>query len=131
MFTEVVPAEVTAKQREAYQRSLFASFDQNHNGKLTQSEFVQVIIGNLFRDFDKDKSGKISHKEFLGYAIDKMQAEKEYPIMDAEAKGFITLKDVYRNKALIQRIGQEFGNLDTKGKGYVTLADLPDLTPED
>ena len=132
---QLVPAEAASeaadnKQREAHQRSLFASFDQNGNGRVSRQEFVDVILGNLFREFDKNKNGRITRAEFFKHARDQEQAKKEYPLMDAEEKGHITLKDVYRNKALIQQLRNEFAVLDKKKKGYVTLEDLPDLTPD-
>ena len=98
------------ERREAYQHKIFAGFDQNNNGKLTRQEFVDVIIGNLFRDFDKNKNGRITKSEFFEYARDKKQAAKEYPMMDAESKGHIILKNVYRNKPLVQRLEEEFKN---------------------
>ena len=117
-------------QRESHQHQLFADMDRNHNGKLTRQEFVNEIIGQLFQDFDKNKNGKISKAEFFDYARDKKLAKKEYPLMDTEDKGYITRKDVDRNRPLIARLQSEFKKLDKANKGYVTLGDLPDLTPE-
>jgi Ca2+-binding EF-hand superfamily protein len=125
----IAEAAPTNEQREAHQHRIFSSFDQNKNGKLTRQEFVDAIIKNLFSDFDKNKNGLITKTEFLEYAKDKKQAAKEYPLMDTEAKGHITLKNVSRNKPLIQRLELEFKKLDRSDKGYVTLSDLPDLTP--
>lgn len=116
-------------QRESHQRRLFADFDLNHNGKLTRQEFVDVIISHLFQDFDKNNNGQITKAEFFKHARDKPLAEKEYPMMDSEAKGYITLKDVYRNRPFVLRLQTEFKKLDKTNKGYVTLEDLPDLTP--
>lgn len=122
--------QATNQKREALQRKIFAGFDQDKNGRLSEKEFVDVIIANLFKDFDTNKNGKITRKEFFAYAIDQKQAKKEYPMMDTEGKGYISLQNVYRNKPLIQRLKQEFRKLDSQSKGYVTLADLPDLTPD-
>ena len=121
--------ESSNAQRESHQRRLFADVDRDHNGKLTRQEFVDVIISRLFQDFDKNKNGKITKAEFFEYARDKKLAEKEYPLMDTEAKGYITRKDVDLNQPLISRLQGEFKKLDKSNKGYITLADLPDLTP--
>ena len=122
-------SESSNAQRESHQRRLFADVDRDHDGKLTRQEFVAVIISRLFQDFDKNKNGKITKAEFFEYARDKKLAEKEYPLMDTEAKGYITQKDVDRNQPLILRLQGEFKKLDKGNKGYITLADLPDLTP--
>ena len=120
---------LTNQEKEEYQRSLFTLFDKDKNGRLSRQEFVDVVIENLFNDFDKNKDGKISKSEFMNHATVQKEAKQEYPVMDSEGKGYFTLKDVYRNKALIKDLEKEFGQLDRKGKGYVELKDLPDLTP--
>ena len=121
--------DLTNQEREDYQQGLFALFDKNKNGRLSRQEFVDVVIENLFNDFDKNKDGKISKAEFFNHATNKKEAKQEYPVMDSEGKGHFTLKNIYRNKALIKDLEKEFGRLDRKKKGYVELKDLPDLTP--
>ncbi|MEO1856607.1 MAG: EF-hand domain-containing protein [Rubritalea sp.] len=118
-----------AKKREAHQLSLFADFDKNSNGKLTEKEFIQSIVTNLFKEFDLDGNGSVSKQEYHKHAKDKARAKHEYPILDSTNKGYISLKDVYAHKAFIKELRDAFKQVDTQSKGYVTLKDLPDLTP--
>jgi Ca2+-binding EF-hand superfamily protein len=130
MTCQVTARALTNQEREDYQRGLFTLFDKDKNGRLSRQEFVDVVIENLFNDFDKNKDGKISKLEFFNHATNQKEAKQEYPVMDSEGKGYFTLKNVYRNKALIKDLEKEFGRLDRKKKGYVELKDLPDLTPQ-
>jgi Ca2+-binding EF-hand superfamily protein len=118
-----------AQKREAHQLSLFADFDKNSNGKLTEKEFIESIVTKLFKEFDLDGSGSVTEKEYHKHAKDKARAKREYPILDSTNKGYITLKDVYAHKAFIKELRDAFGQVDTQSKGYVTLKDLPDVTP--
>lgn len=121
--------KLSPQAREAHQLALFANFDKNNNGKLTEKEFVDTIIQNLFKDFDKNNDGKVSKSEYHSHAKDKARAKKEYPILDSDNKGFITLKNVYLHTEFINELKLSFTQLDTKSKGFVTIKDLPDVTP--
>ena len=118
-----------AQKREAHQLALFADFDKNNNGKLTEKEFIESIVTKLFKEFDLDGSGTVSEKEYHKHAKNKDRAKREYPILDSTNKGYITLKEVYGHKAFIKELRDAFSQVDTQSKGYVTLKDLPDVTP--
>lgn len=113
--------------REQRQEALFEEFDVDQNGRLSEQEFVDEVIEDLFEGYDHDRNGKISREEFLERAVDRDLAEREYPLMDSEQKGYILPRDVYRNQALVARLREDFATLDPAAKGYVTRADLPKL----
>jgi Ca2+-binding EF-hand superfamily protein len=128
-FLTAAAEKPSPQARENHQLALFADFDKNHNGKLTEKEFIDTITHNLFNEFDLNKDGKVSKSEYHSHAKDKAHAKKEYPLLDQENKGYITMKDVYRHKDLISELKLAFTKLDTKSKGFVTIKDLPDVTP--
>ncbi|MFC4995060.1 EF-hand domain-containing protein [Rubritalea tangerina] len=103
---------------------MFANFDQNKNGKLSEQEFVHSVINGLYHDFDLNNDGKVTKKEFFQHSKDKKQAKVEYPKLDPQNKGFISLDSVKKFPPLIDELKLAFKQLDSQGKGFVTLKDL-------
>ena len=118
----------TPEEQEAYQRELFKKLDHNNDSKVTEKEFVVVILHEVFVAEDKNGDGKVTKEQALAAATgSREQAEKEYAMMDTEGKGYIVFKDLFRNKPAIEELRAEWKKVDKKNKGYITLSDLPDL----
>ena len=49
--------------------------------------------------------------------------------LDTVGNGYITFKDCFRSKEVIDELREEWRKIDKKERGQITLADLPDLTP--
>jgi hypothetical protein len=122
---------VTPKAKETHQRALFARLDANDDGKVTEREYAVVILWDEFVRYDADKNGKITKAEYEA----REKAKNIWDDLDPKGKGYITFKDCFKSKEVIDDLRTEWRSLTSKlGKGtkgvrYFTLADLPDLTP--
>jgi Ca2+-binding EF-hand superfamily protein len=118
--------EMTPAEKAEYQKKLFNMADANHDGKVTEKEYVLFVAYSLFKYYaqGEDKLTKQEYMKALSGAEAK-NAEAEWKLMDPEGKGYVTFKQALRNKPAIEEFKSDFQKLDRTGRGYITLKDLP------
>ncbi|HEY5752199.1 MAG TPA: hypothetical protein VIT21_03555 [Chthoniobacterales bacterium] len=124
----MTPLVVQASASAETQKALFATADINKDGKVSEREFVLTALHSLFDGCKKAEKGKLTKAEYMAAIAGCPEAkneEAEWAEMDVEGRGYITFKDVLRNKSAIEEMKAKFKQLDKSGKGYITMADLP------
>lgn len=109
----------TTSEVKEYQRKLFKQMDENSDGKVTEKEFVVMVLYAVFIE-ESGKDGTLSKKEYFKNSTEKT-AKQEWALMDPEGKGSIKFKDVFKNTIAINDLKKEFRKLDKKGLGFFTL----------
>ncbi|HEY5895624.1 MAG TPA: hypothetical protein VIT91_20580 [Chthoniobacterales bacterium] len=126
--SSMTPLVVQAGASAETQKALFATADWNKDGKVTEREFVLTALYSLFNGCKKAENGKLTKAEYMAAIAGCPEAkneEAEWAVMDVEGRGYITFKDVLRNKRAIEEMKAKFKQLDKGGKGFIAMADLP------
>jgi Ca2+-binding EF-hand superfamily protein len=105
---------------------LFARYDTNKDGAITQDEIDQARTGTL-STYDTDKSGSLSLAEFqnLWLAQQHERMVRAFQFLDRDGDGQIT-KDEY-----LQPLANLVTDHDQNGDGKLTIADRPQRPPMD
>jgi hypothetical protein len=108
-----------------HERQVFEEMDADHDGKVTESEFVSFELRRRFASADVNKDGRLSRDEYVASIkneVGERQANAEWKMING-GKEFITIDELVHNGAATKEVSAEFKELDRGGQGFITMTE--------
>lgn len=97
-------------------KALFQRADKSSDGKVSRAEFEDFMIENMFASFDTNGDGFITEKEFIADG----GTVKTFKAINVSGSGKITLEEAKKSKFIRNRLAAPFDEADVNHNGYVT-----------
>ncbi|MGH8045739.1 MAG: EF-hand domain-containing protein [Chthoniobacterales bacterium] len=97
-------------------KELFAKADKSGDGKVSRAEYQDFMVEQLFAIYDNDGNGLITEEEFV---TDGGTAAK-FKELNVSGSGKLTLDEAKKSALIMDRFAMPFDEADTSHSGYVT-----------